>query len=207
MSVAHEFKAGDRVVWNGEPGTFLRYTTESKYFPAGTLVAVLKWDSDSDNGIEQEDEAEHVEPFVALTIEDVAIKNECGKPIITGNDYIITDDGTIYTLTRQYAHGLVCAILFPDIAKTAGFQPPAHGASSWHDYQRFELDYHESLPVIRVSHGSTVSTWGKGATPAQVDAYRRAMLANGLTLQDEVETDYRTMTLRAALKELGKSHD
>lgn len=199
-----QFKEGDRVVWNGGQGTFLRYSDDGQ-------TGYLHWDEDRrEDGtfpFEQEDIASEIAPLVLLTVEDVAFVGELPS---FSFGHVITEDGTIYSLTTQYAHGIVCAILFPDVAKAAGFAPPARGAANVYEYQRFELDHHDALPVVRIAFGMAgtyLSKSKKAATPEQIDAARRCLLARGMNLNDDVTTDDDDVSVRRALKDLTESYE
>lgn len=197
-----EFKKGDRIVWNGGAGTFLRYQDGHYSDHKGHTVGVMKMDRDKDNDIEQEDLPEYIEPFQAYELDEVAIIET--DPHI-GFGHVITEDGTIYTLRKQYAHGIICAILFPETAIKHGIGAPAKGAANVFEYQRFEIDCQHELPVIRISSGWSgvnISKGRKKATPQQIDSTRRCLLAAGLSLADDVETEEGQCTMRSLMKRL-----
>ncbi len=52
------------------------------------------------------------------------IANKSKDPSYSPHGYTVMEDGTIYTLTKQWTHGTLLAILFPDMAKKAGYEPP-----------------------------------------------------------------------------------
>lgn len=206
--MSNQFKEGDRVVWNGRAGTFLRYEDkpdDDTWFP-GQRVCVLQWDGDSER-IQQEDIESEVRPYVPLTIADVAETYPPGTDVQeSGYGYVIAADGTVYALTRQWAHGILCAILFPDVAKEAGYVLPAKGAADAFEYQRFEIDNQAKLPVIRISMGFmspfNISKNYKPAPHAQLNGLRAVLKAHGKSLSDEVNTNYGDVTVRKLLRDM-----
>lgn len=108
-------------------------------------------------------------------------------------------------LLRQWAHGIVLSMLFPEHAKEAGYRQPDK-ESNVHHYQRYELDYHDDLPVVRIAFGlitaHALSKGHKPATEAQIEATRLAFQAAGIGMRDEVTCDYADMPLSKALSAL-----
>lgn len=119
--------------------------------------------------------------------------------------YVVTEDGKVHTLLQQWCHGIVLALLFPEHAKAAGYRQPDRDSCVFH-YQRYELDYHDDLPVVRIAFGvlssNAMSKGYKPATEAQVTGARLAFKAVGVGMRDEVSCDYRDMPLSKALEDL-----
>ena len=116
--------------------------------------------------------------------------------------YVITSDGTIYSLVSKYFHGVVLAMIFPELAAKCGYGPPPEDPDVYH-YQRFELDNSRDLDAIRVAfgllHPILVSRGKKAATEAQVEGLRSVFKAKGIALRDMVMTDSRDMPAKTAL--------
>lgn len=126
-----------------------------------------------------------------FTINDVALVCERGIPAYTPYGYIVGEDGKIYALTCQSYHGVVLAVLYPELAAAKGYVPPA-GSHDYVDvfkYQRFELDHSKDLPVIRVaisrvSESINVSKGPIPATDEQIDAMQRIFRTLGRKATD-----------------------
>jgi len=197
--VGTEFKPGDRVLWTD--------------VGRGTLQAIdgamsrVKLDEDRDNDIVQDVPVDELAALVPLTVDDCAIVQ--ADPTDNPFGFIITEDGTTYALRSRFYHGVLLAVLFPDVAHAQGYEPPMQGDANVYLYQRFELDNHRSLPVIRVAFGMmtpvNVSKGDQAATPAQIAALSKVFRACGIGLNDQVATDLRDMTARSALREMGKA--
>lgn len=204
-----QFKEGDRIAWDGGAGTFLRYEDRDetcRWFP-NQRVCIMKMDNDAGNNLEQEDIEEEVQLLVELAITDVAEVHAPGSKVEhAAYGYVIAADGTVYGLTKKWAHGIVCAILFPEVAKARGYAPPAKGAADVFKYQRFELDHQDELPVIRIALGMmapfNVSKGDKPATQAQIDGLRAVLKCHGKSLSDEINTNYGDVTVRKLLRDM-----
>ena len=127
-------------------------------------------------------------------------------PIYTPYGYIIGPDGTIYSLTQKYCHGVVLALLLPDLAKEHGYESPEEDFDVY-EYQRFELDHARDTKYIRVA----LSLFGQfnlsknkdiPATPEQVVAVSKVLKVAGLRLNDTVQTDLQETTARDMMNNL-----
>jgi hypothetical protein len=128
------------------------------------------------------------------TMEDVALVTKGEQPTYSSYGYIVSEDGTIYTLRSRWYHGIALAILFPKEAKAAGYRAPNDDNCDVFKFQRFELDNHDKFPVIRVCPGRlmgpcSVNKGAKPATKEQVAAMRLIFKACGLGPRDKVNTD------------------
>ena len=122
--------------------------------------------------------------------------------------YVIAEDGTCYSLTEQWAHGVVLSLLYPKEAEQHGVGTPGRDFDVF-AYQRFELDHHDDLPVIRISMLGTLNI-SKSDAPAsqkQIETLTQIFRACEVGLNETVQTDLRECTARAALKELQRSDD
>jgi len=115
--------------------------------------------------------------------------------------YIVTEDGDIHQLHYQWFHGVVCAILFPKLAREQGFGVPKHPIDEVDvfKFQRFELDNHHKLPVVRVCpsrmSGCSINKSDAPATEPQIKAMRRIFKALNFGYADTVHTDFRECTV------------
>lgn len=144
-----------------------------------------------------------VETIPPLTIEDVAIKGD--EPVYTSNGYVILEDGSVYSLTEKWAHGVILAMLYPEAAKKCGYEPPDKDFNVFH-YQRFELDNHNMFPVIRVAFSLVVDFYiSKGENPAtkkQIEAMVKIFKVTGTKMTASIQTDAGEMSARKFLKAL-----
>ena len=121
--------------------------------------------------------------------------------------YVITEDGTIYSLTQKWCHGVVLSLLFPDLEKDNGYELPDEDFDVF-EYQRFELDHSRETTAIRISFSLTNGALNisKGedakANPEQIEAITKILKVQGLSLSDKIENDYRQTTARTLLKQL-----
>ena len=136
-----------------------------------------------------------------LTIEDVAIYGSDAK--YTPYGYIIAEDGLIYSMTRQYVHGTILALLFPEKALEEGYEPPTRDYNVYH-YQNFELDHSHNLPIVRVSISISgllnISKSDKPITKEQRMALSKVFATQGIKLQQQVNTEGGEMTASKALE-------
>ncbi len=198
----HSYTIGQRVVWNGGPGTVVAFGKKG--------IPHIKWDYDHDNDLIQEPEQlDHIEPYELLTLEECAtIGKEPDPNVYRGYGYVIASDGTIYTLRKQYYHGVVLALLYPEEREKQGFPVPVKRCIDVYNYQRFELDNHRSFPVIRVAFGLlgiTVSKGKAGCSPEQVDALRKVFKRCKIALTDTITCEYSDVTARKCLQIVEKA--
>lgn len=130
-------------------------------------------------------------------------------PIYSAFGYLISADGTTYSLTEKWRHGTVLAMLHPELAREQGYRQPDKESSEFL-YQRFELDNYRQLDAVRIAFGMmtavAVSKGYRPATAAQIQATAACLKAAGIGMQDEVSLDYGDMTVRKALQKLEEDH-
>lgn len=152
----------------------------------------------------EEDEVEVVE-YAELS--DFCVVGNA--PVYSAFGYLISSDGTTYSLTEKWRHGTVLAMLHPELARKQGYRQPDKESSEFL-YQRFELDNYRQLDVVRIAFGMmtavAVSKGHRPATPVQVQATAACLKAAGIGMQDEVSLDYGDMTVRKALQKLEEDH-
>lgn len=205
--MSNPIQTGTLIYHFDEPGEVVGYTEDGKlqiqldhgrYQEAkgpGKLIELSPEDAEEE--VEVVEHAPH-DFFMATTEPGV-------NPPYSPYGYIVTEDGKVHTLLRKWCHGIVLSILFPDHAKSAGYRQPDRESNVYH-YQRYELDHHNDLPVVRIAFGvMTANALSKGykpATEAQIQGARLAFSAVGLGMRDEVSCDYRDMPLAKALEAL-----
>lgn len=135
------------------------------------------------------------------------------EPHYSTHGYLITQDGTIYTLLRKWWHGAVLALLYPSEAAAAGYTlPDDPNDLNVFEFQRFELDNHDRFPVIRICPGRMMGPMsvdrGCGiATPEQVEAVRLVIKVLGMSASDTVAADSRDMPVRKMIDFLTESRE
>jgi hypothetical protein len=136
-----------------------------------------------------------------LTLADVALSGD--KPTYTPYGYIIGEDGTIHSLTKQSAHGLVIALLYPEFALKAGYEAPNRDPDVFH-YQRFQLDDADALPVVSVSRYLTgvfnVSKGDKVISSKQRESLVKIFATEGVKMHDTINTDRGDMRASKAIE-------
>jgi hypothetical protein len=143
-------------------------------------------------------------------IERVARVYKPNEPMKYSSPYghVITEDGTVYALNYQYYHGIACAILFPELAKECGYPPPSERHSNVYEYQRFELDNHRILKVIRIcgfrfaSEYPSVNSSVYGATDKQIEAFRKVCKTEGWNMRTVFNTDHGDLKMTKTITEL-----
>lgn len=161
---------------------------------------------------------------MALTIERAAeVTKFPTEPIFSPHGYIIAEDGTVYTLTRQWWHGAVLAILYPQLLaefridmETDDDNNPVPGTGTVlelpddpdelnvFDFQKFEHHVHGKLTVIRVCPARllgppSVDLPKAAATPEQLIALHIVFKIMGLKQASEVATDFCDMNVKRCL--------
>lgn len=150
-------------------------------------------------------------PARLITMEEVAHTTKPPEePPCSPWGYVVTQDGTIYSLNVQWTHGVILAMLFPDLAKEKGYAPPDRDYNVF-KYQHFELDNQDEFPVVRICAsrimGTCPTSMNKGraaCTPEQLAAVRQCFKALGLRARDKINTDFADMTVPKALEALTK---
>lgn len=128
------------------------------------------------------------------------------EPVFTPHGYVVTDDGKIHSLTQQCCHGVVLALLFPDLCKKSGYCAPTEDFDVF-EYQAFELDHSRETSAIRISSsiydGQLNLSKGKSrATKQQVSALSLIFKQCGLSINEKVQSDMSELTIRSFMKKL-----
>lgn len=153
-------------------------------------------------------------------LERISEKTEPGvTPMYSPYGYIVQPDGTLYTLVKQYCHGAVMACLYPEAL--AAWRDNRQVDSEYNaipgtgevvtlpstvddlnvlQFQRFELDQHGALPVLRVcperQMGVSIDRPKTRCTPEQVAAMRLVIMVLGMKPDGKIITDYREMRVK-----------
>lgn len=162
-----------------------------------------------------------------LTIDRVAVITVPGKePVYSPYGHVIAPDGTAYALVYQYHHGVVLALLRPDLLAAFRLREP----KSQHDeegnylgesdvlvmpdnaedinvfsFQEFELAHngqHEFIRFCPTRIGDpSVDLPYSACTPQQVEALRQLLMVTmGMKLRDPVAMSLRDVTVKKCLE-------
>lgn len=158
----------------------------------------------NDPAVENDDEDQGRE----LTLSEAALCAP-GRVPYSPHGYIIDHDAKIYALTERHFHGVVLALLYPDVAQAAGYAPPRRidGSVDVFNYQRFELDEARALQVVRIATsaltGTTyVSTGDVPPSEAQIQAVVQCLHELGLRPQDSLTGEAEDQTVCELAQEL-----
>jgi len=137
-----------------------------------------------------------------LSITDVALICESGMPAYTPYGYLVGAEGKIYALTYRWFHGVVIALLYPELAAEKQYPAPAEPRDEVDvfAYQRFEHENSHDLPVIRIAVSQLtdsvmVSKGGIPATDEQLDALQRIFRTLGRKASDTLTGEEDDMTV------------
>ena len=131
-------------------------------------------------------------------------------PINSPFGYVITEDGRICALLHQYYHGVVCSILYPELAKQHSvglpFKPKEENAGVL-AYQSFEHEMASRMNVIRVAISGMIECvyFSKSPTPAnneQIQSVLAVCKALGYGGRDKFETDHGRVTVAQLIDKL-----
>lgn len=142
-----------------------------------------------------------------LTLEEASMIGAHYSPY----GYVIDKGGETYSLVKYATHGVIAAVLRPELAKEKGFCAPVSPLSD-NDvflYQAFELDNYQEMGLIRISTGGmrafAVSKGEGSATPQQIEAFRKVVKEHGLHPREKViYAGYKETNLVGAVKFLEK---
>ncbi|WP_455233422.1 hypothetical protein [Geopseudomonas aromaticivorans] len=197
-------------------GTPIRYYSKqgvvAEHDEAGRRV-FLKMDVDADgNRVDEWAEESDIPAIHQLTygtIDDYAMITAPGEPIrYSPFGYVIGPDATVYSLIQRAYHGVVLALLFPEVAERMGYRMPDREPDTSH-YTRFQIDATD-LPAVRITFGFIravgVSKGYAPATAEQIESTRLALLCNGVRPQDKISCSFTDMKLRDSLDWLAQDH-
>lgn len=150
-----------------------------------------------------------------LDLERVTIKTEPGGvPPYSMFGYVIDKEGTIYTLQYRYYHGIVCALLYPDLARTheAGVPIEPRTENSVLAFQRFEHDNQNNMQVIRIAFNVLVDStyFSKGKVKAnskQIASVLSTCKVLGYKGREKIQTEYGEQTVAQIIECLQKGDD
>ena len=142
-----------------------------------------------------------------ITLERIVVTAEPGTdPTPSAYGFVIDKDGRMHSLIYRWTHGVVVALLYPEVAEKNGVPAPA-GPIDELDvfaYQRFEHDVSHDLPIIRVATSQLTNFVGvsKGSfalTNTQIDSVRRALKALNRGLRDTLSGEDEDSTVAELL--------
>ena len=104
---------------------------------------------------------------------------------------LIAPDGTVYVLLHQFYHGVVLALLEPELTAAAGWEPPRRHTNVY-KYQRLGFRIQSQTSFLAFSNGYLVFNFTKGeraCTEAQVLRALECLVSLDANGEDEVVTD------------------
>jgi hypothetical protein len=129
---------------------------------------------------------------IKLTLDDLVVTTEPGNdPTPSPYGYVIDADGRIHSMMNRYTHGVIIAVLYPDVAAKHGIPAPTGRPKDLdlRAYQNFEHEVSNELPILRIAGSMLgdfimVSDSRHAATNVQIDSVRRALKASDRDLRD-----------------------
>ncbi len=131
-------------------------------------------------------------------------------PMYSPHGYIVQPDGTTWALFKQWTHGFVLALLYPEVAaaytERALEYPESLSEVDVFAFQAFELDKARELNCVRVcptrmASPPSVDLPFNGCTPEQKEALRIVLyVALGYSHTDFINTQHRDMTVRYTME-------
>lgn len=172
----------------------------------------LRFDTNGLAGPREEwiDDPDCAHVCVYASLEQFAIVTPPGQKIpYSPFGYLVATDATVYTLRGRGLHGVIMAILYPEIAAKSGYRQPDTSPEAMH-YTGFQIDFGHEIPLIRVSFGYLTAVGvDKGhapAVPLQIDAARRALLAAGVKPGDKIACSATDLKMVELLDWLAEDH-
>jgi hypothetical protein len=150
-----------------------------------------------------------------LSLSDVSIITGVGeKPGYSPFGYVVDEQGTAYALCHRYYHGVICALLYPDLARAHAAGIPIHPLDEINvfEFQHFEHDNASSMNVVRIATSMLSGTtyFSKGRAPAtenQIKTVAAICADMGFTGKDEIETNMGSQTVAQILEGLREGED
>ena len=145
-----------------------------------------------------------------IQLQDVALTTNAGEPVkYSPYGFIIDAQACVHTLLYRWRHGVITALLYPQLAEEKGFGVPVGAAREidvFH-YQNFEHEVANDLPIIRIATSAMLGGiyLSKGQLPAsdaQIESVRLALAASGLTGSDTLTGEEGDLTVAQVLQEL-----
>jgi hypothetical protein len=138
-----------------------------------------------------------------ISIERIAVIGEPGAdPTPSPYGFVIDKDGRIYSQLKRYTHGVIIALLYPELAVKHNTPAPAGPVDELNlrFYQDFEHEVSSELPIVRIAlsyfDDFIVVSKGKGAlTNVQIDSVRRSLKACNRGLRDTLTGEEGDMTV------------
>lgn len=146
-----------------------------------------------------------------VTLDELTIpcRPDTDKATYSPYGYVVAEDGTLYSLTERWTHGIVLALLYPQQALAAGYEPPVRedGDLDVFRYQGFDLDHGSTFRVIRIAASQLTDSVSvsRGDLPpslSQVEAVAKAFAAMGLRAKDTLTGETDDLTVAEFLEEL-----
>lgn len=132
-----------------------------------------------------------------LTLDDLTELDKGDFSVVGYYGSCIDADGKIYHLKYRYIHAKICGLLYPDILKEYGLEPP-NSDSETMDFQAFEGRMNDRLPVIRFATsmmGYDYLSFSTEIVPTREQVYSLKKLIKNMNYTNEkFQTDSISMT-------------
>jgi hypothetical protein len=133
------------------------------------------------------------------------------EPKYSPYGYVVEADGTTHALCYRWMHGVITALLYPELAREHQ-APPLEGSPDDLDvyaFQDFEHLVARSLPLVRIAYslstGSVALSKGSVlASDAQIEGVRRALNQLGLSGTDTLTGEDDDPTVSEQLERMRK---
>ncbi|KWT98189.1 MULTISPECIES: hypothetical protein [unclassified Variovorax] len=145
-----------------------------------------------------------------LPLSHVALTTPPGiEPKYSPYGYVVEADGTTHALCYRWMHGVITALLYPELALKHK-APPLEGSPEDLDVFAFQAFEHEvacRLPLVRIAYSLTTGSTAlsKGAVPptdVQIEGVRRALNQLGLSGQDTLTGEEDDPTVNEQLERM-----
>jgi len=110
--------------------------------------------------------------------------------------YLVDQRGIVYVLTHRWFHGVITALLFPNLVEAEGYSAPVSPpeANNVFTYQEFEHKVSRITGLVRIAQSALINSLfcSKGDEPAtavQLEGVAKCMKALGYNHRDLVTTD------------------
>jgi hypothetical protein len=150
-----------------------------------------------------------------IPIERIAVIGEPGAdPTPSPYGFVIDKDGRIYSQLKRYTHGVIIALLYPELAAKHKTPAPAGAVDELNlrFYQDFEHEVSHDVPIVRIALSYfddfiAVSKGKEALTSVQIDSVRRALKSCNRGLRDTLTGEEGDMTVGQFLDDLRQEQE
>lgn len=212
---------GSAAAGNWQGGCVLKPKDPVRYYGENAVVlevddtsghALLRFDTNGMDGPREEwvDDPECAHVLEYGNLEQFALVSGPGEKIpYSPFGYLIAPDATVYSLLGRGLHGVIMAILYPEVAEKHGYRQPDSSPVTMH-YTGFQIEAGGAIPLARVTFGFVTAVGvGKGyapCTPDQIEAVRKALVGAGVKPGDKICCTLKDLKLSELISWLGEDH-